>query len=94
MKKWKKAILTMLCLGVILGTVACGNNGDANDDAANDTPTEQNDTNNDVTDGDDKEDKGGVIDDVGDAIGDGMNNVGDGIKDMTDTVTGDKNNNR
>ena len=35
MKKWKKVVLTVLCMGVILGTTACGNgNNNTNDDAA------------------------------------------------------------
>ena len=92
MKKWKKAILTMLCFGVIIGTVACADMSNPDDDA-NKTPTEQNDTNNDVTDGKDKNhNNDGVIDDVGDAVDDGMDDIGDGIKDVTDDVTGNKNN--
>lgn len=92
MKKWKKAILTILCLGVMFGTVAC-TNMDNPDDDANKTPTEQNDTNNDVTEGKDKNHQnGGVIDDVGDAVGDGVNYLGDGIKDVTDDITGNENN--
>ena len=88
MKKWKKAILTVLCLGVILSSVACTDMGNTDDDG-NKTPTEQNNTNNDVTDGKDKNHQnGGVIDDVGDAVGDGVNDLGNGIKDVTDDMTG------
>ena len=69
MKKWNKAILAMLCVGVIFATTACGNrNNGANDDAANNTQTGQNDTNNnDVTEGKDNKDNknGGVVDDMG-----------------------------
>ena len=56
MKKWKKAFLAMLCVGVIFGTTACGNaNDNAGDNAANNTETEQKDRkNNDVTDGTEK----------------------------------------
>ena len=93
MKKIKKAILVMLCLGVIATATACGRN--AMDDGANNTPTDQNDTNNDVTDGTDKKDNndGGVINDVGDAAGNVIDDVGEGVKDVTDDVTGNDNNN-
>jgi hypothetical protein len=93
MKKFKKAILLMLCLGVIVSATACG--GNANDDGANKTPTDQNDTNNDVTDGTDKKDNindGGVINDMGNTAGDVIDDVGEGVKDMTDDMTGNGNN--
>lgn len=95
MKKLKKIILTMLCLGVIFGTTACGTgNNNTGDDAANQTPTEQNNTNNDVTEGTDKnKSQGGVVDDIGNAVGDGINDIGDGVKDMTDDMTDNNNNN-
>lgn len=104
MKKFKKLVLSVLCLGVIFGTVACGNRN-AEDDAANDTKTEQNDTMNDVTDGrnnnnvtddgnnnnnnvTDDRNNDGVMDDLGNAVGDGIEDVGDGVKDVTDDLTG------
>ena len=88
MKKWRKAILAMLCVGVIFATTACAtrNNG-TNDNAANNTNTEQKDrNNNDVTDGTDKNknNNGGVIDDVGDATGNVINDIGNGVENITD----------
>ena len=45
MKKFKKVILAVLCVGVIFATTACGAGNNANDDAANDTTTGQNNAN-------------------------------------------------
>ncbi len=90
MKNLRRVILTMLCLAVIFGTVACGN---ANDDANN---------NNDVTEGTDNKDKakdddmtggdGNIIDDAGNAAGDVIDDIGNGVEDITDDVTGNDNN--
>ena len=44
----------MLCMAVVLGTVACGTGNNANDDAANDTNTESNNNGS-----------GNAIDDIG-----------------------------
>ena len=96
MKKWRKVILAMLCVGVLLATTACGNaNDNMGDDAANNTQTEQNDTNNnDVTEGKDNMDNnGGVIDDVGDATGNVIDDIGNGVENITDDITGNNNNN-
>ena len=82
MKKVRKAILTMLCLGLIMGTVACGTMGNANDNGASDN-------NNNVTEGTDKtkNGNGNIIDDVGDAVGNGVEDVGEGVKNITDDMT-------
>lgn len=82
MLKWKKAILTVLCLGVIMGTVACGNNGNAT-----------NDKNNDVTEGRDHNKNDNMMDDVGDAVKDGVDDIGTGVKDVTDDLTGNDDHN-
>ena len=71
----------MLCLGVIMGTVACGNNGNA---AKN--------NNNDVTEGRDHNKDDNMIDDVGDAVKDGVDDIGNGVKDVTDDLTGNDHN--
>ena len=80
MKKVRKAILTMLCLGLIMGTVACGTMDDTNDNGASGN-------NNNVTEGTDKTN---IIDDVGDAVGDGVEDVGEGVKNITDDMTKNK----
>ncbi len=89
MKKFKRAILTLACLLVIFGTVACGNTGGTNDNMTNDR-------NNDVTEGTDRNNdtNDGVINDVGDAVGDGIEDVGEGVKDITDGTDNTTNNNR
>ena len=96
MKKWRKVILAILCVGVIVGTTACGNrNGAEGDDAANNTQTEQNDTNNnDVTEGTDKnkDNNGGVVDDMGNAAGNVIDDIGNGVENITDDMTGNDNN--
>lgn len=74
MKKLKRAFLAVLCLGVVFGTVACGtDNGNVNDDAANNTTTEQND--------------GGVVEDIGDTTGEVIDDIGNGVENVTDDVT-------
>ena len=80
MKKFKKAILSMLCVAVVLGTTACGSRNNAGDDAANDTQTEQNGSGNMAGD----TNGGGAINDLGNAVGNGMEDMGQGVKDMTD----------
>ena len=106
MKKFKKMMLSVLCVGVILGTTACGTNNGTGDNAANDTTTQQNDagntdktdnvggTSNGATDTNNGADtnNGGVVDDIGNAVGDGINDVGDGVKNITDDVTGNDGN--
>lgn len=81
MIKWKKAILTVLCLGMIMGMVACGNGGNTT-----------NDKNNDVTEGTDHNNDNGVMDNVGDAVEDGVDDIGTGVKDVTDDLTGNDQN--
>ena len=78
MRNWKRSLVILLCMCVMCGTVACGNNG-----------MEQNDTNNDVTEGNDQKKRDdGVIDDVGDAVDEGINDIGNGVEDITDDITG------
>ncbi len=89
----------MLCLGVVLCTVACGNMGGTDDNATNDQNngvtegTDRNDTASDDTDrndnaSDDTDRDDNIVEDMGDAVGDGMQDVGDGVKNMTDDATG------
>ena len=80
MKQFKKVILTILCVGVILGAVGCGNTN------MDDNTTD--DRNNEVTEGTDNHRDDNLIDDVGNAVEDGMDNVGEGVKDMTEDITG------
>ena len=69
MKKLKKVILCMLCVGVLCSTTGCGSN--TKDDAANNTTTDKN-TTTDPT----KDNNGdGVIDDLGNAVKDGVDDV-------------------
>ena len=83
MKNWKRVILAMLCLGMIVGTTACGmRNSDTTDD-------------NNKKDGvvDDVGDTAGdVIDDIGNGVKDTTEDIGNGVKDTTEDITGnDKN---
>lgn len=87
MKKFKKTMIAMLCLCVMLGMTACGNNDNTDNDGKN----------NDVTEGTDNNDNDGVIDDIGNGVddagnaaGDVIDDVGDGVKDVTDDVTGNE----
>ena len=84
MKHFKRTIVAILCLCVMLGVTACG--GTNNNDTGNGQ-------NNDVTDGTDRRnDNGGVIDDVGDATGNVIDDIGNGVENITDDMTGNDNN--
>ena len=86
MKKFRKAILPLLCFCLMLGVTGCGSNDNRDDQA----PIENN--MNDATENTQDhltEDNGGVIDDIGDAVGEGINDIGDGVEDLTDDLTGD-----
>lgn len=76
MKKFKKIIVAMLCLCVMLGMTACGN-----DDVT--------DKNQGVVD-DVGDAAGNVVDDAGDAAGNVVDDIGNGVKDITDDVTGNE----
>lgn len=78
MKKLKKVILCMLCVGVLCSTTGCGSN--TKDDAANNTTTDKN-TTTDPT----KDNNGdGVIDDLGNAVKDGVDDVEKGVDNVRD----------
>ena len=82
MKRIKKIIIAILCVGVMLGTTACGmGNGNATDNGNNNNV-------NDVTDGTRND---GVIEDIGDTTGDVLDDVGDGVRDITDDTIGSDN---
>lgn len=78
MKKFKKIIVAMLCLCIMLGMTACGNN-DVTEG------TDKNDKNQGVVD-----DVGDAVDDAGNAAGDAVDDIGNGVKDITDDVTGNE----
>lgn len=95
MKKLKKVILSILCIGVIFGTAACGADNTQKDNAANNTNSatadqqdradesvtgDRNETDNAAKDNKNDE---GAVEHIGDA-------VKDGVKDMTDSVPEEK----
>lgn len=84
MKEIKRIVLTMLCVGVVLGTVACGTGNSTREDGVNDTNTEMEKTRNNNDEN--------VVDDLGNTIGNGVEDIGQGVKDITDDITGDNKN--
>ena len=80
MKKLRQVMLAVLCLFVMLGTVACGSNNNTNDMLPNDNNM------NDATEGN-YNNGNGVVDDIGDAVGNGVNDIGNGIKVITGDMT-------
>ena len=107
MKKFKKEILYVLCLCVMLGVTACGSRNDMNDqtpmdsnmnDATENTQGTTTGKEDDAQSTDRNENNhttdgnGGVIDDLGDAVGEGINDIGDGVENLTDDMTGDHKN--
>ena len=62
MKNCKKIVLAMLCMAVVLGTVACGN--------SNGNPNDTNNTTNNGTNNDHRDDvnDNNVADDIGNAV--------------------------
>ena len=90
MKKMKKGILIMLCMGIICGVTACGERSDNNDNMNGATSGEQRNENY-----DNRDDNG--VDDAGDAIRDGVEDIGnaaeDGMNDVKEGVNGTRNNN-
>ena len=101
MKQFKKILLMMMCVCVMLGCVACGTN-DTVDNGANQTDnvngTDADNTMNDATDdngvvGEIGEDVVDGVEDVGEGVVDGVEDVGDGVKDAVDgNDTGNKGN--
>lgn len=91
MKQFKKMLLMMMCVCVMLGCVACGNN-DAMDNGANQTDTTLDDANdnknnmNDATDGTDDANGNGVVDDIGEGVEDIGDGIGQGVEDIGDGV--------
>ena len=89
MKKMKKGILIMLCMGIICGVTACGERSDNNDNMNGATSGEQRNENYDNRDDN-------LLDDTGDAIRDGEdigNAAEDGMNDVKEGVNGTRNNN-
>lgn len=90
MKQLKKAVLALLCAGVIAGMTACGSDGNADDNGAVQDNTTQNGTAddngnvNDATDGTDNNNNNGALDEIGDDVKDGMDDLGDDVKDGVD----------
>ena len=82
MKNWKRAIIAMFCLCVVLGTTACG--------MGNNNTTDDKNKTNDVTDGRDND---GVINDIGDTTGNVIDDIGNGVDNMTDDITDNDSNN-
>ncbi len=101
MKKMKKGILIMLCMGIICGVTACGERSDNNDNMNGATSGEQRNENYDNRDDNLLDDTGDAIrdgvDDAGDAIRDGVEDIGnvaeDGMNDVKEGVNGTRNNN-
>ena len=79
MKQFKKMLLMMTCVCVMLGCVACGNRS-ANDNTMNDA-TDTTDMTDDTNDRND-----GVVEDLGEDVVDGVEDIG---KDVEDAVDGE-----
>jgi len=102
MKQFKKMLLMMMCVCVMLGCVACGNNNATDNGAnqtenANGTDTTLDDVNdntmNDATDGTDNANGtgDGVVGEMGEDVMDGVEDMGKDVEDAMDGNDSDSN---
>lgn len=78
MKRFKKFLLLMMCVGVLCGVTACGTDNDAKDGVNNTTDERKT---NDATDGVKDKDGDGVLDDAVDDVTDGIDDAADNLTD-------------
>lgn len=85
MRQLKKTLLALLCVGVLFGMTACGNNRTTEQGTANDA-TDGNNTEKNHADQKNTGDNG-VLEDVGRGIDNGVRDVVDGVDDVVEDAT-------
>lgn len=96
MKHWKKLLMMLMCVGVIMSVTACGSNNNADDNGAagNGTANDANGTGNNGTNGATDRNGDNVMDEIGDDIRDGAEDVGDALDGNDNNVRDDDTNSR
>ena len=81
MKRLKKLLLIMMCVGILVSVTACA--GNSNDNGAGQNDVVNDNGANDTQTGDSAMDK------IGDGLEDGIDDVGKGVGDVVDDLDGD-----
>lgn len=81
MKRLKKLLLIMMCVGILVSVTACAGNSNDNGAGQNDVVNDKGA--NDTQTGDSAMDK------IGDGLEDGIDDVGKGVGDVVDDLDGD-----
>ena len=87
MKNRKKLLVLLMCTCMLLGTTACGNRRDTQNDTTMNDATDKTKDNNDKTDRNENrtdDNSNGKADNVVDDVTDGVNDVVDGVTNGVD----------
>ena len=90
MKNRKKLLVLLMCTCMLLGTTACGNRRDTQNDTTMNDATDKTKDNNDKTDRNENrtdDNSNGKAANVGDGVTDGVNDVVDGVTNGVDDLT-------